>query len=193
MSMNASFFVQNAFLGVGLAMDAFSVSIANAIADPDMKKGRRCLIAGTFGVFQTAMPLIGWFFFHWLAVSFDLAEKLIPWIGFILLLFIGGKMVWEGLHPSEDAEKRPVGLLMLLGQGVATSIDALSVGVTMAEWDVSAALIGSVIIGAVTFAICLAGVLLGRQIGLRYAGRAGILGGLILIAIGVRLLLGAVL
>ena len=191
--MTVSFIAESALLGVGLAMDAFSVSIADAIAEPDMKKGRRLSIAGTFALFQVAMPLIGWFFFHWLTTSFLAVEPYIPWIGFILLLIIGGKMIWEGLHGTPEASARPVGLMMLLAQGVATSIDALSVGTAMAEWDTLSALTGSLIIGAVTLAICLAGIFLGRKIGLRLAGRAGILGGVILIVIGVRILLDALL
>ena len=93
-------------LGVGLAMDAFSVSLANGLNDSKMKKNRMCLIAGTFALFQIFMPLIGWFCVHSLVEKFKQFEKFIPWIALILLAYIGGKMLIEGLGKKDDKENK---------------------------------------------------------------------------------------
>ena len=188
--MNDSLWLLNSvFLGVGLAMDAFSVSLANGLHEPGMRRSRICLIAGTFGAFQTLMPLIGWFMVTALLSVFKAFEPFIPWVALILLLLIGGKMLTEGIKNSEETEKPAVSFGALLLQGIATSIDALSVGFTIAEYSLAKALISALIIGTVTFLICMAGVLLGRKIGTRLAGKASILGGVILIAIGIEIFL----
>lgn len=184
-------------LGVGLAMDAFSVSIANGLEEPSMKKGRVFEIAGIYALFQFAMPLIGWFFVHSVAELFKAFQPFIPWIALILLCFIGGKMVIEGLSkktPGDKQEEENKGkehkkltLAVLLVQGVATSIDALSVGFTTAEYKVSAAILSSVIIGVVTFAICVAGLVFGKKIGERFSEKATVIGGFILIGIGLEI------
>ena len=192
------FFVNAVALGVGLAMDAFSVSLANGLHEPDMKRKRICLIAGVFGAFQTLMPLAGWFCVRKAAEAFREFQRFIPWIALILLLFIGGKMVAEGIRSrgetaEEGTEKPSVGFTGLLVQGVATSIDALSVGFTIAAYDALQAVAESLIIGFVTFAICVAGVLLGRKFGMKLAGKATILGGCILILIGLEIFLTGIL
>lgn len=193
MALGFAFFLNSALFGVGLAMDAFSVSVANAITDPDMKHGERLRIALCFALFQILMPLLGWLCVRTIAESFTAFQKLIPWIALGLLLYIGGKMLLEGVRgraeDEEEEEKKALGHGMLLLQGVATSIDALSVGFTIEEYPFSAALIESLIIGAVTLAICLAGLFLGRTIGRRLDRVAPILGGLILIGIGVEIFL----
>ena len=174
-------------------MDAFSVSLANGLNESWMHKKKMCAIAGTFGFFQALMPMTGWVCVHTIIEYFKMFEKFIPWIALILLLFIGGKMVKEGIQDgAEEAEKAKVGALALLVQGIATSIDALSVGFTIAEYDIIHAFVTCVIIGAVTLAICLAGIQLGKKFGTKLAGKAGILGGIILILIGVEIFVSGV-
>lgn len=174
-------------LGVALAMDAFSVSLANGLNEPCMKKTRMCGIAGIFALFQGVMPLIGWFCVRSLATHFKSFEKLIPWIALVLLLFIGGKMLIEGIqNKEEDCCSRPgLTLWALIVQGVATSIDALSVGFTIEEYTFKPALLVVSIIAVLTFFICMFGLALGKKVGTRFSGKAGILGGAILIFIGI--------
>ncbi len=185
--MNLLFIFNSIALGVGLAMDAFSVSLANGLREPGMNVKRMFLIAGTFAFFQTMMPLIGWVCVHTVVTYFSMFEKAIPWIALGLLGYIGGSMLKEGFSPDEEEELTQVGGGTLVMQGIATSIDALSVGFTIAEYDFLHALSASLIIGAVTLAICLAGLKIGRQFGMKLAGRASILGGVILIAIGLEI------
>lgn len=193
MERNLIFFFNSVLLGVGLAMDAFSVSLANGLGEPDMKRGRMCSIAGVFAFFQALMPMIGWICVHTIVEYFKSFESWIPWIALALLGFIGGKMLLEGLRPSEgEEEKRSVGLTALLVQGVATSIDALSVGFTIVEYGLLMALVCSLIIAAVTFVICMGGLAIGKQAGTRLSGKASILGGVILIAIGLEIFITGV-
>lgn len=188
MEMDFRFFLQNLLLGVGLAMDAFSVSLANGLSEPCMKKHRMCGIAGLFALFQGLMPMIGWICVHTIVKYFSFFETLIPWIALGLLGFIGGKMLIEGFkNKSEPCECSAVCFGALLLQGIATSIDALSVGFTIADYDLYAAILAVALIAAVTFAICLLGLLIGRQVGTKISGKAGILGGAILIFIGLEI------
>ncbi|MBQ5969132.1 MAG: manganese efflux pump [Clostridia bacterium] len=177
-------------LGVGLAMDAFSVSVANGLNAPDMPRSRRVLIAGCFAFFQAFMPLLGWVCVHTLVQTFSRLTQFVPWAAFVLLLFIGGKMIWES-RSAADPAKEPAALTIpaLLVQGVATSLDALSVGFTIADYTLPSAVLCAVLIAAVTFLICIVGLFLGRRIGTKLAGKANILGGVILIAIGAEILL----
>ena len=221
------FFVNSILFGIGLAMDAFSVSMANGLNEPEMDRKKELLIAGAFGVFQTLMPLIGWVLVHTAMNTFQQIQKFIPWIALILLCWIGGKMIAEGVQsrkeaqpesavldgtpggntaaagnpaapaaeakgpdaPAADAAKpaAKLGLWALFVQAVATSIDALSVGFTIAEYDFSHALAETVIIGVVTFIISYAGIRIGKKFGTRLSGKASILGGVILILIGVEI------
>lgn len=201
--------VNGILLGIGLAMDAFSVSIADGLNEPGMRKRKGLLIALTFAVFQFAMPMIGWAIVHAAVSKFEALSRYIPYAAFFLLLWIGGKMIWDAIRgdkpekaiePPDEGEEvtppaqkskpvRKLGWWMLLVQGVATSIDALSVGFTNAEYKVVQALIEAGIIGVVTFGICMAGVTLGRYIGKRFSRWAGIVGGLILLAIGLKILI----
>lgn len=188
MSWNFMFFINSILLGVGLAMDAFSVSLANGLNEPDMRVKRMSGIAGVFAIFQAAMPMIGWLCVHTIATYFSLFEKLIPWIALLLLLYIGGKMLIEGIkgdEESEDAGALTFSALML--QGIATSIDALSVGFTIADYNVIMAVVCAVIIAAVTFIICMTGLKIGKKVGTKLAGKANILGGVILIGIGIEI------
>ena len=184
-------FVTNSILlGIGLAMDAFSVSIANALNEPDMKITRMSLIAGCYAFYQFIMPVAGWVCGRTIAQIFTSFQKYIPWIALILLLYIGGKMLWESFHNEESddsSEIKKLTFVLLIVQGVATSIDALSVGFTIADYNFSNALAASIIIAAVTFAICITGLKIGKTVGTRLSGKAEILGGLILIGIGIEI------
>ena len=193
MNWSIVFFINSVLLGVGLAMDAFSVSLANGLNEPKMKVGRVCCIAGVFAVFQALMPMTGWICVHTILQYFTVFEKMIPWIALILLAYIGGKMLWEGLKKDEEEEeKAAVGFVGLMVQGVATSIDALSVGFTIAEYSWIMALVCSLIIAAVTFVICVGGLLIGKKFGTKLSNKASILGGVILIAIGLEIFITGV-
>lgn len=188
MELGFRFFFNSILLGVGLAMDAFSVSLANGLNEPNMKKRKMCGIAGVFAFFQALMPMIGWICIHTIVQYFRSFEKLIPWIALILLAYIGGNMLYDGIkNKNGDEEKPGVGFAALLVQGVATSIDALSVGFTIADYDLAHALLAALLIAAVTFVICTGGLLLGRKASTKLAGKAGILGGVILIFIGLEI------
>lgn len=190
MQFNFSFFFNSILLGVGLAMDAFSVSLANGMNEPKMKKGKVCGVSAVFALFQFAMPMLGWLCVRTIAQYFQAFEKFIPWIAFLLLGYIGGKMLFEGIENKEsEGEKPAVGWVALLVQGVATSIDALSVGFTIASYAWLQALIACLLIGGVTFFICFAGVYIGKKAGTKLAGKAGILGGVILLFIGLEILI----
>lgn len=178
-------------LGFGLAMDAFSVSLANGLHEPKMKTPRILLIAGTFAIFQGLMPMIGWVCVHTVLEYFQMLGKFIPWIAFALLGYIGGKMIWDGLHDDcecgECEDRLSLGMLMV--QGVATSIDALSVGFAIAENTLTEALISVAIISVLTLFICTAGIIIGKLFGSKLAGKASFFGGVILVAIGLEILI----
>ncbi len=188
MVLSFSFFINSILLGVGLAMDAFSVSLANGLSEPCMKRNKMLGVAGIFSVFQFAMPLIGWFCVTLVAHIFGIFQKFIPWIALILLSFIGGKMLYEGIKDKDSSDCKPLtGFGGLIVQGVATSIDALSVGFTISNYNGLEALLACALIGVVTYFICYAGIFIGKTAGTKLAGKAGILGGIILIAIGLEI------
>ncbi len=193
--MDFIFFFNSILLGIGLAMDAFSVSLANGLNEPCMRKNKMLGVAGVFAIFQGLMPMLGWVCVHTLLVYFKAFETFIPWIAFILLGFIGGKMLVEGIKQKEtDAcSLKGITFIALLVQGVATSIDALSVGFTIAEYNFIYALVAVLIISIVTFAICFMGIFIGKKFGTKFAGKAGILGGLILIFIGIEILISGLI
>lgn len=188
MNLGFEFFFNSILLGIGLAMDAFSVSLANGLNEPAMKKHKMCGVAGIFSFFQFAMPMIGWICVSTIAKAFGAFEKCIPWIALILLGYIGGKMLYEGIKNKDTNEDKPaVGFGALVVQGIATSIDALSVGFTISDYNWLEALLACLLIGVVTFLICLAGIAIGKKAGTKLAGKAGILGGAILIFIGLEI------
>ncbi len=201
---NAGLFLTAAGLGAGLAMDAFSMSLADGLHEPSMHKRRICLLAGVFAFFQFAMPMIGWFCVHTAASYFSAIQPFIPYVALALLLFIGGKMLWEGLHPckceeveTSDGETVTVcecpvthlGFGALIMQGIATSVDALSVGFTIADHNTLQALLSCLVIGVLTFGICAAGVVIGKKFGTKLEQKASVFGGVILILIGVKIFL----
>lgn len=194
MRFTAVFFVNSLLLGVGLAMDAFSVSLANGLNEPKMRRLKSMSIAGTFGAFQGLMPLIGWFVVCTAAELFKSFRVLIPWIALILLCWIGGSMLKEGIKGGdEDSKVARLTPAALLTQGIATSIDALSVGFTISDYGFVMALVCSLLIAVVTFGISLTGVRIGKTFGTKLSGKATILGGIILIGIGLEIFIKGIL
>ncbi len=189
MNLSFSFFLLSISQGIGLAMDAFSVSLANGMNEPCMKKGKMLGTAGIFSLFQALMPFIGWICVSSVAQKFRIFEQMVPWIALALLSIIGGKMLYEGIkHKNEACEERPAtGITGLVVQGIATSIDALSVGFTIPDYNAYEALLCCTLIGAVTFFICFAGIIIGKKAGTKLSDKAGIFGGAILIFIGLEI------
>lgn len=183
-------------LGVGLAMDACAVSMANGLNDPNMKVRKVVLVALIFAFFQALMPMIGWICVRTVAQQFDKFTVAIPYIALALLGFIGGKMIYEGVthkeNSSEQQSHKNLTAVVLLTQAVATSIDALSVGFTVSSYDVWQALTSVAIIALVTFAICVGGVYVGKKFGTKLGNKAEIFGGIILIGIGLEILITGV-
>ncbi len=174
-------------VGLSVSADAFAVSIASGLQMVRLLWGRALLIAGTFGVFQALMPLLGWALTSQFAT---LVEPVDHWIAFGLLGFIGARMIWEALRPGSEGSPRAewmgFGRLVLLG--VATSIDAAAVGVSLAVLDVPI-LRAVAVIGLTTFVVALAGVPIGHGLGTRFRTPAEVLGGVVLIGLGTRILL----
>ena len=193
MEWSILFFLNSALLGVGLAMDAFSVSMANGLHEPQMSRTKSAKVAGTFALFQAVMPMAGWICVHTIVELFSSFEQFIPWIALLLLGYIGGKMLLEGIKGEETEEAAELSTGALFVQGVATSIDALSVGFTISEYGWLMALVCSLIIAIVTFFICEAGLSIGRKFGTKLSGKASILGGVILIGIGIEIFLTGIL
>lgn len=196
MTYSFMFFFNNVLLGVGLAMDAFSVSLANGLNEPKMRKSKMCSVALTFAIFQAIMPLIGWVCVHTVVEHFKSFEKFIPWIALVLLCYIGGSMLIDGIKNKDDSDRdsvKKVGFFALIVQGVATSIDALSVGFTIAGYDFLMALVSAFIIALVTFIICVVGVYIGKRFGTKLSTKATIFGGVILILIGIEIFITGIL
>ena len=176
-------------LGIGLAMDAFAVSMSNGLKENNMKIAKMLLIALTFAIFQGVMPLIGYFVGH----SFiKYIEKFVPWIALILLLFLGVKMIIDGIKSikekkEEEQEIKKLSIKVLLVQAIATSIDALSTGVAFSNYQIIEAIICVLIIALVTFIICYLGVIIGKHFGTKLSNYADIFGGVILIIIGLEI------
>ncbi len=194
MRWSMMFFINSILLGVGLVMDAFSVSMANGLNEPQMRKRKMIGIAGVFAFFQALMPMIGWVCVHTIVQYFTVFEKFIPWIALFLLAFIGGKMLRDGIRSKGDADNEVrLGFGALIVQGIATSIDALSVGFTIADYNWLMALVAALIIAVVTFLICAVGLVIGKKFGTKLAGKAQILGGVILIFIGIEIFITGII
>lgn len=177
-------------VGVGLSMDAFAVAICKGLAMPRVNRKQTLLIGLYFGVFQAVMPLTGWLLGSQFARH---VTKMAPWIAFILLAWIGGSMIRESLSEKEEEEQaEPVELRHreLLMLAIATSIDALAVGVSFSMVELTVSIYtAAALIGCTTFAISAAGVFVGNLFGARYKNRAEFVGGAILILIGLKILL----
>jgi putative Mn2+ efflux pump MntP len=160
-----------------------------------MHKRKALLIATIFGLFQGLMPLIGWICVHTLAEQFAIFEKFIPYIALALLSFIGGKMLYEGLKKKCDCEddSKPLTLWLLIVQGIATSIDALSVGLDIGHYNFTEALMSSFVIAFVTFIICMFGVWAGKKFGNMLSNKATVFGGVILVGIGIYIFIKGIL
>lgn len=176
--------IETFFIGVGLAMDAFAVSVCKGLSMSKMDWKKSFTIALYFGFFQMIMTLIGF----WLGAGFsEWIEQIDHWIAFILLGFIGGKMIKESFGKLENLNDS-VDLKTMIGLGIATSIDALAVGITYAFLDAKNCFFSFFLIGIITFAISLCGVKIGNKFGNLYGRKAELCGGLILIFIGVKIL-----
>lgn len=177
-------------VAIGLSMDAFAVAICKGLAMPTVNKKQTLLIGAYFGVFQALMPLTGWLLGSQFARH---VTKMAPWIAFVLLAWIGGSMIRESLSKKEeDEEPEPVELrhkeLFMLA--IATSIDALAVGVSFSMVELAIPIgAAAALIGCTTFAISVGGVFVGHIFGARYKNRAEFVGGAILLLIGVKILL----
>ena len=181
MSMSSVFII-----AIGLAMDAFAVSISSGIALKKMRAKHAFLIASFFGIFQAVMPFIGWYTGLWARVYVAAYDH---WIAFLLLFLIGGKMIYESLRGvSSRIQADPLSLYILFVLAIATSIDALAVGVTLSFLDV-AILMPVLVIGLVTFVMAFVGTYLGSAVGHVFEHRIGIIAGLILIGIGLKILI----
>lgn len=191
--MGIEFIVVSIMFGFGLAMDAFSVSLANGMNEKKMKVGRMCTIAGVFAFFQALMPMLGWVCVHTLLEYFNEFSKFIPYIALILLAYIGGKMIYEGVKKDCECEDCTLSFGGLIIQGIATSIDALSVGLDIAEYNFLEALVSALIIALVTFIICMIGVYIGKKFGNKLSSKASVFGGAILVCIGIYIFIKGIL
>lgn len=191
--MDFVFFLNNILLGLGLSMDAFSVSVANGLTHNCLTKRQTHLIAGTFGVFQGVMPMLGWVCVHTILSIFEIFSVAIPYVSLVILAYIGIKMLIDGIKGECVDACRRLNVGALLVQGVATSIDALSVGFVIASLGVVEAIVSALIIATVTYLVCLIGVNIGRKVGHKYSRYATIAGGVILILIGLEIFLTGIL
>lgn len=183
-------------IGVGLSMDAFAVSICKGLSMPRLNSKQMLIIGLFFGGFQALMPLIGWA----LGTSFEsLITPVDHWIAFLLLCFIGAKMIFDAIRGSDDenadpaksnaaASEQKLDLKELLMMAIATSIDALAVGITFAFLGISI-IEAIIIIGITTFVLSILGVVIGHFFGSRFEKPATIIGGVVLILIGLKILL----
>ena len=194
MDLTLSFFITSILLGVGLAMDAFSVSLVAGLGEPGMKKNKMLGVAGVFAFFQALMPMLGWVLVHTVLELFNSFEKFIPYIALVLLSYIGIKMIIEGIKTKGEAcSWHRLTVSTLLVQGIATSLDALSVGLEIAEYNLIQALISALVIALVTFIICFCGIIIGKKTGTLISGKASIFGGAILVFIGLEIFITGVM
>lgn len=201
--MTFALFVTIFISGLTLAVDAFAVSVTDGMVYRDLRLRKGILIPVTFGAFQAIMPIIG-FYISWGLSQFEIIEQVDHWIALVLLLMIGGKMIYDGIKelrsPEEEVQPKQFSFPEVMVQGVATSIDALAVGFTfniMLQGVLQIQLwawISVIVIGVTTFAIALAGLLIGIRVGKLFKNKASIaeiVGGIVLILIGVKIVVGA--
>ena len=183
---------ETALIGVGLSADAFSVAVAKGLGMKKIRWGQALLIALFFGFFQALMPAAGYF----LGSRFSFfVEKYAPWISFLLLAFLGGKMIFDAFRSKEEEGSGELDFKELLILSVATSLDALATGIVFAaeKMPVFTMFLSVLLIGAITFSLSLLGVFVGNRAGSRYNKPASVIGGVILVGIGLKLLLQAYL
>ncbi|MBQ8844693.1 MAG: manganese efflux pump [Clostridia bacterium] len=195
MDFSVVFFLNSILLGIGLAMDAFSVSLANGLNNPNIKKIKVFLTSLMFGLFQGLMPMIGWVCVYTIVEKFKIFEHIIPWIALVLLVFIGAKMIYECVKKKEESETeiKKLGFLTILVQAIATSIDALSVGFTISNYNFLNAFVCALIIAFITFLLCVIGNIIGKKFGTKFSSKSEILGGIILIAIGLEIFISGMI
>lgn len=180
-----------ALLGLGLSMDAAAVSMTNGMSEPKIRPPKVLLIALFYGVFQMLMPMIGYFAG---SIFTETLTKITPYLALVILGVLGGKTLYEGIrHNEEQTEQKPLGLKTLTVQAIATSIDALAVGVVLISLSVPEMLASVSVIGAITFGISVASVYIGKTLGGVLRSKAEIVGGVILVCIGLKIFLEGVL
>ena len=176
--------ITSIFLGIGLAMDACAVSMANGLKETNMKLRKTIFIALMFGLFQGLMPLIGYL------VGSNVLTKIewiIPWAALGILGFLGGKMIFDGIKGEEEVDDKSLTLKVIFIQAIATSIDALSVGFTISDYSIVEALVCVGCVALITFAICVGAVFIGKNFGTKLGNKAVLIGGIILIVIGIEI------
>ena len=176
-------------LGLGLAMDACAVSTTDGLSEPNMKWKKMLLISGLFGLFQCAMPTFGYLavtiFSSILGEGFTrIFTYFVPYLALIILGYLGVKLIIDNIKSEEETVGKSITLSTILVQAVATSIDALSVGVVLGDLIMCEALMTFLIIGLITFGICIIAIIVGKKFGNLFASKAGIVGGAILVFIG---------
>ncbi len=177
-------YLEIVLIGIGLSMDAFAVSITNGLCCTDLKRSKMLWLAVCFGAFQGLMPTAGFF----LGKAFERYITVIDhWIALVLLGYIGGKMLFDALTEREEENTYALTAKLLLMQGIATSIDALAVGVSFAALPDIRIIPTALLIMSITFMLSLVGVTFGTKVGQKLGSRAQIVGGLILIGIGVKI------
>lgn len=185
-------FTEILLFGIGLAMDAFAVSVCKGLCMKRINYAHCCVIALFFGAFQALMPFIG----YWLGTAFEsYITSIDHWIAFVLLVYIGAKMIREAFEPEEEQTCDVSGKLNikeLFVLAIATSIDALAVGITFSFYEDTNIYQNITVIGVVTFLISFGGVVIGNKFGSRYKQKAEIAGGAILVLLGFKILLEGV-
>lgn len=182
--MDFWFYINIILFGIALSMDACAVSMTNGFAEPNMKISKHIYIVLMFALFQAIMPLIGYGLSQ---IIYNYVEKFIPIIALVLLLIIGIKMLIEGIRNKEEDNKKELTFFVILIQAIATSIDALSVGVSFSSKTLLEVIISIIVIGVITFILCFISVFIGKKIGNKLGHIAKIIGGIILIFIGIEI------
>jgi putative Mn2+ efflux pump MntP len=178
-------FLTIVIIAVGLAMDAFAVSISNSCSLQRMKLGDAINMSLFFGVFQGVMPVIGWFAG---ATVKDQIESIAHWVAFVLLVAIGVKMIYESFQMNEEEDRCSLSIKILILLSIATSIDALAVGISLSCLQIDI-IFPALMIGIITFGFSMFGVYLGKKFGHLFESKIEVLGGIILILIGLKILL----
>lgn len=176
--------ITSIFLGIGLAMDACAVSMANGLKETNMKLRKTLFIALMFGLFQGIMPLIGYLVGSQILTKF---EWIIPWAALGILGYLGGKMIYDGIKGEDEVDDKSLTIKVIFIQAIATSIDALSVGFTISDYTLIEALVCVGCIAIITFGICTGAVFIGKKFGTKLGNKAILVGGIILILIGLEI------